>query len=65
MKTTTTAKSPDQEVTGRICAVLGKAHLLPAESIAKLQALLLAGTMTAEEWKFLFEPAEPQDAQGG
>ena len=61
----TTPKSPDEEVTARICHVLGKAQLLPQESIAKLQVLLLDGKMTVEEWKFLLEPPEPRSGQSG
>jgi hypothetical protein len=51
-------KSPDDEVTARICQALAEASLLPAESVAKLRTLLLAGTMTPEEWKFLLEAVE-------
>jgi len=59
-------RSPDEEVTGRICDALAKAQLLPGESLAKLKALLLEGKMTAEEWKFLLEPIKPKsDHDGG
>lgn len=58
-------KSSDEEVTGRICDALAKAQLLSAESPATLQALLLDGKMTAEEWKFLLEPIETKSANNG
>ena len=35
-------KSPDDEVARRITEALAKARLLPAESLTKLQALLLS-----------------------
>jgi hypothetical protein len=58
-------KSPDEEVAIRIVEAMSQAQLMPAESIAKLQVLLLEGTMTAEEWKFFLEPLDLKSGHNG
>ena len=48
-------KTPDEQVTERIIGEFRKSELLSEEGIKKIQSKLVAGKLTAEDWRFSFE----------
>jgi hypothetical protein len=52
-------KKPDEEVGDNIIAELKKQKLLSKSSLDELRLKLVAGTLSSQDWKFLFETDRP------
>ncbi len=52
-------KTPDEEVASRIIEKLRQQGLLSDSALAKLEANIAAGKMSAEDWKLIFEIDRP------
>ena len=52
-------KTPDEEVASRIVEKLRQQGLLSDSALAKLEANIAAGKMSAEDWKLTFEIDRP------
>jgi hypothetical protein len=52
-------KSPDEQVAESIIAELKKQNLLPDAALDKIKAKLIAGALSASDWKLAFETARP------
>ena len=47
--------TPDEEVAARIIGEFKKAAFLSSETISSLEAKLAQGTISAEDWRLIFE----------
>lgn len=56
-------KTPDEQVAGSIVAEFKRLGLLSDTTLAKLKPKLLIGSLSAADWKLLFETERPNNGE--
>ena len=56
-------KTPDEEVASRIVEKLRQQGVLSDSALTKLEANIVAGKMSAEDWKLTFEIDRPEKSR--